>query len=62
MGRDTKCCDFATLLKMKDEILPVISQIFYAWYLQELKSRYSGIIHYLWLTHCEYERCTGIFY
>ena len=21
MSRDTKCCDFATLLKMKDEIL-----------------------------------------
>ena len=50
MSRDTKCCDFATLLKM-------ISQISYGWYLQELKSRY-----YSWLTLWEYARsCTSIF-
>ena len=45
MSRDTKCYDFATLLKMKDEIFPVMSQIFYARYLQELKSRYLAF-HY----------------
>ena len=39
MSRDTKCFDFATLFKMKDEILPVISQIFTHDILQELKSR-----------------------
>jgi len=27
MRRDTKCCDFASLLKMKHEVLPIISQI-----------------------------------
>ena len=39
MSRYTKCCDFETLLKMKHEVFPIISPIFYMWYLQELKSR-----------------------
>ena len=55
MSRDTKCCDFATLLKMKHEVLPVISHIFYTWYLQKLKSKNVGIckiLHwYLFYVH-----------
>ena len=48
MSRDAKCCDFANDLKMKHEVLPVISQIFYEWYLQELKSKNLDILafHY----------------
>ena len=61
MSRDTKCCDFTTLLKMKHEVLPVISNIFYMLYLRELKSRYSGV-HYSRLTRWEYARSwTGTF-
>ena len=41
--KDEQCCDFATLSKMKHKVLCVISHIFYMRYLQELKSRYSGI-------------------
>ena len=61
MSRD-KCCDFATLLKMNHQVLPVISQIFYVWYLQELKSRYSGITLLMinMLGICKIN-CTGIF-
>ena len=43
MSRDTKCCDFATISKMKNEVLPIISNIFYTWYLQKFKSIYSGV-------------------
>jgi len=34
---------FCNSMNNDNWVLPVISQIFYAWYLQELKSRYSGI-------------------
>jgi len=60
MSREIKCCDFATQSKMKHRVLPIISNIFYIWYLQELKSRYS-VVHYSWLTRWENARSlTGI--